>query len=406
MFNKIRSDFPILQNKVYDKPLIYLDSAASAQKPSVVIETMRDLLMTSYGNVHRGMHYLSNQSTAIYEEAREAVARFINSQLPEEIIFTKNATEAINLVAYSWGMNNLKSGDEIILSILEHHANIVPWNFLREKLGVKIKFIYLTHNGTLNIDEFKKALSNKTKLVAITHMSNVTGQVLPIKEISVLAHSLGAKVLIDGSQGIVHNKVDVQEIDCDWYAFTGHKLYAATGIGVLYGKKHILENQAPFLGGGEMIETVTENEITYNELPFKFEAGTPPIIEAASLKAAIKYIEGIGLDNIHNYENELMKYAISKLKQLEDITYYGDLNQSKGIISFNIKDIHPHDLASYLDNKGIAIRAGTHCAQPLLAYFGITACSRASISFYNNKNDIDSFIDGLANAKRFFYGFK
>lgn len=406
MFNKIRSDFPILQNKVYDKPLIYLDSAASAQKPSVVIETMRDLLMTSYGNVHRGMHYLSNQSTAIYEEAREAVARFINSQLPEEIIFTKNATEAINLVAYSWGMNNLKSGDEIILSILEHHANIVPWNFLREKLGVKIKFIYLTHNGTLNIDEFKKALSNKTKLVAITHMSNVTGQVLPIKEISVLAHSLGAKVLIDGSQGIVHNKVDVQEIDCDWYAFTGHKLYAATGIGVLYGKKHILEKQAPFLGGGEMIETVTENEITYNELPFKFEAGTPPIIEAASLKAAIKYIEGIGLDNIHNYENELMKYAISKLKQLEDITYYGDLNQSKGIISFNIKDIHPHDLASYLDNKGIAIRAGTHCAQPLLAYFGITACSRASISFYNNKNDIDSFIDGLANAKRFFYGFK
>lgn len=398
----IRSDFPALNQKIYGKRLAYLDSAASAQKPKIVIETVKQALELNYANVHRGMHFLANEATESYEAARIAVKEFINAKQAEEIIFTKNATEAINLVAYSWAMENLKAGDEIVLSSLEHHANIVPWYFLKERLGIKLKFIDLNSEGNYCETAFQASLSKNTKLVAISHMSNVTGEILPIESIVRQAQQRNIPVLVDGSQAVVHSIVDVQALNCDWYVFTGHKLYGPTGIGVLYGKYERLNSMRPFLGGGEMINVVSTNEVSYNVPPFKFEAGTPPIIEAAGLHAAITYINNIGRSTIIEYESELTAYAREGLSQVDGLSFYGAPQLKHGIFAFNLKNIHPHDLATYLDQKGIAIRAGTHCAQPLLSFWGITSCARASLAMYNNQADIDQLLTGLEQAKRFF----
>ncbi|MDN5249275.1 MAG: cysteine desulfurase [Alphaproteobacteria bacterium] len=401
---KVRADFPALEQKIYGNRLAYLDSAASAQKPKAVIESITLGLSANYANVHRGLHFLANEATEAYETARTTVKKFLNASQEDEIIFVKNATEAINLVAYSWGMKNLKSGDEILLSSLEHHANIVPWHFLRERLGVELKFVPLNSEGNFDLPEFEKAISKKTKLLAISHMSNVTGEILPIEAIIKKAKAYDLPVLVDGSQAVVHKQVDVQALGCDWYVFTGHKLYGPTGIGVLYGKKERLEDMPPFLGGGEMIAEVTTSSVSYNVPPFRFEAGTPPIIEAIGLTAAITYVESLGYDSIANYEKELSLYAKEALSAIKDLSFYGAVELKHGIFSFNLKNIHPHDLATYLDRKGVAIRAGTHCAQPLLSIFGITACARASLALYSNKADIDQLITALDQAKRFFDG--
>lgn len=400
--NKLRNDFPILKEKVYGKNLVYLDSASSAQKPQIVIDTMQDCLQHNYSNVHRGMYYFSNKTTEDYENARHNVQNFINAFSQNEIIFTKNATEAINLVAYSWGLKNLKANDEIILSIAEHHANIVPWHILREKIGVKLKFISLAENGAFDLKKYKKAFNKNTKLVAITHMSNITGELMPAKQLVDYAHDNNVPILLDGSQAIIHNKLDVQNLNCDWYVFTGHKLYGPTGIGVLYGKYDILKDMPPFLGGGNMINDVTLDEVSYQLPPFKFEAGTPPIVEAIGLNNAINYLNHIDYEELVEHEMKLFEYAKEGLEQIKDLTLYGCVENSKSIFSFNLKNIHPHDLATYLDRKAIAIRAGTHCAQPLLNFFKINACARASIALYNNKIDIEYFIAELEKAQRFF----
>lgn len=401
---KVRAEFPALTQKIYGNRLAYLDSAASAQKPNAVIEAITQGLSANYANVHRGLHFLANEATEAYETARSTVKNFLNAEQIEEIVFVKNATEAINLVAYSWGTKNLKAGDEILLSSLEHHANIVPWHFLRERLGVELKFIPLNSEGNFDLHEFEKAICKKTKLLAISHMSNVTGEILPIEAIIKTAKNYGVPVLVDGSQAVVHKQVDVQALGCDWYVFTGHKLYGPTGIGVLYGKKEQLEAMPPFLGGGEMIAEVTTSTVSYNVPPFRFEAGTPPIIEAIGLTAAITYLENLGYDSIANHEKELSLYASEALTTIKDLSFYGAIALKHGIFSFNLKNIHPHDLATYLDRKGVAIRAGTHCAQPLLANFGITACARASLALYSDKADIDQLITALDQAKRFFDG--
>ncbi len=398
----LRLDFPVLKQQIYGKNLTYLDSAASAQKPQIVIDTMNNYLEQGYSNVHRGMYYLSNKSTEDYENARKLVQEFINAENINEVIFTKNATEAINLVAYSWGLKNLQKDDEIILSIAEHHSNIVPWHFLREKLGVVLKFVDLTKEGAFDLNEYKNNFSKRTKLVAITHMSNVTGEVMPAKDIVNYAHSNNVPVLLDGSQAIIHNKVDVQNLGCDWYVFTGHKLYGPTSIGVLYGKYNILEDMPPFLGGGNMIHEVLINDISYQKPPFRFEAGTPPIVEAMGLSAAINYLNNIDADKLVEYEKILFNYAKEGLKEIKDLIVYGCVENSCGLLSFNLKNIHPHDLSTYLDRKSIAIRAGTHCAQPLLNFFGTYSCARLSLALYNNKKDIEYFIDELAKAQRFF----
>ncbi|MCZ2328248.1 cysteine desulfurase [Bartonella sp. F2] len=398
----IRRDFPIFQHDIYGKRLAYLDSSASAQKPQLVLEAMNDFYQSHYANVHRGMHFLSNAATQSYENARETVRVFLNAQETEEIIFTKSATEAINTVAYGWGMPHLKEGDEIILTIMEHHSNIVPWHFLREKKGVKLIFIPVDENGILHIEDFEKALSNRTRLVAITHMSNILGTVPPIKEIIKLAHQNAIPVLIDGSQGAVHLTVDVQDIDCDWYVFTGHKLYGPTGIGVLYGKKYRLEEMSPFQGGGEMVEEVTLDKISYNDLPYRFEAGTPPIAEAIGLATAIDYLRDKNRNAIHAHETALLTYAHEGLETIKSLRIYGHDPHKGAIISFAIEGIHAHDIAMFVDRQGVAIRAGTHCAQPLLRHFGLTSTCRASFALYSNYKDIDQLIEALEKAKVFF----
>lgn len=398
----LRLDFPILREQIYGRNLIYLDSAASAQKPQIVIDTIKNYLEQGYSNVHRGMYYLSNKSTEDYENARKLIQEFINAENVNEVIFTKNATESINLVAYSWGLKNLQNGDEIILSIAEHHSNIVPWHFLQKKLGVVLKFVNLTNEGAFDLNKYKNSFSKRTKLVAITHMSNVTGELMPAKEIVDYAHINKVPVLLDGSQAIIHNKVDVQKLGCDWYVFTGHKLYGPTAIGVLYGRYDLLEEMPPFLGGGNMIQEVYTKDVSYQTPPFRFEAGTPPIVEAMGLSAAINYLNNIDSNKLIKYEKQLFNYAKDGLKEIKDLKLYGCVENSCGLLSFNLKNIHPHDLATYLDRKSIAIRAGTHCAQPLLNFFDIYSCARMSLALYNNKADIEYFINELAKAQRFF----
>ncbi len=399
---RYRADFPILFREVYGKRLVYLDSAASAQKPLSVIEAMDHTLRFEYANVHRGIHLLSNTATQKYEDARETVRRFLNAPSSEEIIFTKNATESINLVAYSFGLENIQEGDEIVLSIMEHHSNIVPWNYLRERKGAVLKWVPVSESGEFQLDEFERLLSPRTKMVAVTHVSNVLGTVVPVNEVCRISHERGIPVLIDGSQGAVHLPVDVQDIGCDFYVFTGHKVYGPSGIGVLWGRKAQLDALPPFLGGGSMIESVTVDRITYGQPPNKFEAGTPPIVEAIGLGAALNYMMQIGRDEIAAYENELVKYAHERLGDYNWLRIFGTAPNKGSIVSFSIEGLHPHDVSTIVDRSGIAIRAGHHCAQPLMDRYGVPALCRASFGLYNTKADVDALAAALVRAHEFF----
>ncbi|MBZ9600977.1 cysteine desulfurase [Phyllobacterium chamaecytisi] len=398
----IRQDFPILSREVYGKPLVYLDNGASAQKPRAVIDMITRTYSNEYANVHRGLHFLSNAATDAYEKARENVRRFLNAASVDEIVFTKSATESINTVAYGYGMPNIGEGDEIVLSIMEHHSNIVPWHFIRERQGAKLVWVPVDEQGALHIEEFEKRLTDRTKLVAITHMSNVLGTVTPIKEIVRIAHAHGIPVLVDGSQGAVHLPVDVQDLGCDWYIFTGHKIYGPSGIGVLYGRKEMLEAMRPFQGGGEMIEEVTEDFVTYNHPPHRFEAGTPPIAQAIGLGAAIEYVEKIGRAAILAHEEDLRDYAHQRLREINSLRIFGDAKGKGAIISFELQGIHAHDVSMVIDRAGVAVRAGTHCAQPLLKRFGVTSTCRASFAMYNTRDEIDVLADALEKARKFF----
>jgi cysteine desulfurase/selenocysteine lyase len=397
----IRRDFPILSRTVYGKPLVYLDNGASAQKPQAVIDAVTKAYTEEYANVHRGLHFLSNAATEAYEAARETVRRFINAGATDEIVFTKNATEAINLVAASYGMD-FHEGDEIVVSIMEHHSNIVPWNYHRERKGAVMKWAPIADDGTFLLDEFEKLLTAKTKIVAITHMSNVLGTVTPVKEICRIAHARGIPVLVDGAQGSVHMAVDVQDLDCDFYAMTGHKLYGPTGIGVLYGKRALLAAMPPFLGGGEMIGEVTTERVTYAEPPHRFEAGTPPIVQAIGLGAALGYIEGIGREKIAAHEAQLADYAMERLSAINSLKIYGSAKGKGAIVSFNLEGAHPHDVSTIIDREGVAVRAGTHCAQPLLRRYGTTATCRASFALYNTVEEVDRLAAALQKAREFF----
>jgi cysteine desulfurase / selenocysteine lyase len=397
--NRIRADFPILAMQVYGKPLVYLDNAASAQKPRVVLDRLDEVYTTQYANVHRGLHFLANEATEAYENAREKVAAFLNARRKEEIIFTRNATEAINLVAYTFGRERIKAGDEIVLSIMEHHSNIVPWHFLRERQGAVIKWAPVDDEGNFLLDEFEKLLTPRTKLVAITHMSNMLGTTLPAKDVVRLAHARGIPVLFDGAQAAVHLDVDVRELDCDFYAFTGHKLYGPTGIGALYAKYEHLAAMPPFNGGGEMIREVFEDHITYGDPPHKFEAGTPPIVQAIGLGAAIDYVTSVGKQRIRSHEAELVRYAQERLREINSLRIFGTAKDKGPIVSFELKGAHPHDVATIIDRAGVAVRAGTHCVMPLLARFGVTATCRASFAMYNTRNEVDCLAQALLKAQ-------
>jgi len=398
-----RPDFPILDQDINGHPLIYFDNAASSQKPQKVINAWREYYEQDHSNVHRGAHTLSRRATEAYEAAREKIAKFINAASSQEIIYTRNASEGINLVAFSWGMANLKAGDEIILSVMEHHSNIVPWQMVAEKTGAVIKFVNLTEFQDFDLDHYKSLLGDRTKLVSIVHISNTLGCVNPIREIIDLAHHYGAKVLIDACQSVPHMPVDVQAMDCDWLVASGHKMCAPTGIGFLYGKKDILEKMPPFMGGGEMIAEVYLDHSTYAELPHKFEAGTPAIGEAIALGAAVDYLMAIGMEAIHNYEQELISYLMPQLRNISELKIYGNLDHRAGLAAFSaIKHIHAHDIAEMLDQDGIAIRSGHHCTQPLHRYLGVSGTARASMYFYNTKAEIDAFVLSLKEAIAFF----
>ncbi len=396
----IREQFPILQRTVHGKPLIYLDSAASAQKPNVVLDAMTDLARGSYANVHRGLHTLANETTEVYEKARETVSRFINAET-NEIVWTKSATEAVNLVASSFGLG-LNAGDEIVISEMEHHANIVPWHFLRERKGVVLKFVPVLDDGRLDMEAFKGLLSEKTRMVAVTHMSNVLGTVNDVAEIVRLAHAVGAPVLLDGCQGVVHTKVDVKALDVDFYVFSGHKLYGPTGIGVLYGKAERLAALPPYQGGGEMIGSVSMDRITYADPPHRFEAGTPAILEAVGLGAAIEWLNGLDRDAIFAHEHALYERVAEQLRGVNGVRILGEAPNKGAVLSFTVEGAHAHDIAQVLDRYGVAVRAGTHCAEPLMRRFGVTSSARASFALYNTQAEADAFVDALAKARSFF----
>ncbi len=399
---RYRADFPILFREIYGKPLVYLDSAASAQKPKQVIDAMDRVMRFDYANVHRGIHFLSNASTQLYEDARETTARFLGAASPEEIIFTKNVTEAVNLVAYSWGMDNIREGDEIVLSIMEHHSNIVPWNFLRERKGAVLKWAPVSDTGEFLIEEFAALLTKRTKMIALTHMSNVLGTVVPINEVVKIAKARGIPVFVDGAQAAVHMPVDVRALGCDFYAVTGHKLYGPTGIGVLWGKKALLDKLPPFLGGGSMIESVSVDRVTYGTTPNRFEAGTPPIVEAIGLGAALEYMMQVGRTQIAQHEADVGDYAHARLSDLEWLKIHGRAPGKGAIISFTMDGLHPHDISTIVDRSGVAIRAGHHCAQPLMERLGVPATCRASFALYNTRAEVDALADALIKAHDFF----
>ena len=400
---RIRADFPALSLQPYGKPLTYLDNAASAQKPSVVIERMKRAYETEYANVHRGLHYLANAATDAFEAARESVRAFLNARAVEEIVFTKNASESLNLVASSLGRYlDLKAGDEIVLSIMEHHSNIVPWHFWREQRGVTLKWAPIDDQGNFLLDEFEKLLTDKTKIVSITQMSNALGTIVPVKDVIRIAHARGIPVVVDGSQAAVHLDVDVQDLDADFYVITGHKLYGPSGIGALYGKREWLEKLPPFLGGGEMILEVSEDNVTYGAPPHRFEAGTPPLVQAIGLGAALEYMNGIGKAAIRAHEDALLKYATDRLSSLNSIRLFGTAREKGAILSFSHAQAHAHDIATVIDRQGVAVRAGTHCTQPLLKRFGVTATCRASFALYNSMEDVDRLAEALMRADKLF----
>lgn len=399
---RIREDFPILKKEIYGRPLVYLDNAATTQKPSCVVEMIEKGYYDCNANIHRGVHFLSQQATEAHESARKVVQRFINAEHPHEVIFTRGTTEAINLVAHSFGLGLCKEGDEIIVSQMEHHSNIVPWQLIREIRGIKLRVVPFDEKGVLLIDEYRKLFSEKTKMVAITHVSNALGTVNPIRHLVEIAHSHGVPVLVDGAQSVPHCKIDVQDLDVDFLAFSGHKIYGPTGIGVLYGKEKWLEKLPPYQGGGEMIKKVTFEKTTYNELPFKFEAGTPDYIGSTALAAALDYVSEIGMENIAAHEKELLSYATLRMREVDGLRFVGESPEKSGLISFLLGNIHPYDTGSILDKLGVAVRTGHHCAEPVMDAFGIEGTVRASFAIYNTKEEVDVLIAGLERVNKMF----
>ncbi len=398
----IREDFPILSRTVYDKPLVYLDNAATTQKPRFVVNTIVSEYYSVNANVHRGVHFLSQQATDLHERSREAVRKFINARSVSEIVFTRGTTESINLVASSFVCSQMKPGDEVIVSVMEHHSNIVPWQLQAERFGIVLKVIPMNDRGELLLDEYERLFSKRTKLVSVTHVSNVLGTVNPIERIIGIAHDYGVPVLVDGAQSIPHMPVDVQALDADFYVFSGHKVYGPTGIGVLYGKEYWLEKLPPYQGGGEMIQKVTFEKTTFNELPFKFEAGTPDYIGSVALSNALGYISMLGMDQIAEYEHQLMCYATERLKEIPGMRILGEAEHKSGVISFLVGNIHPFDMGTLLDRLGIAVRTGHHCAEPLMHRLGIEGTVRASFALYTTKEEIDALVEGILRICKMF----
>lgn len=400
--DRVRADFPILSREVYGKPLTYLDNAASAQKPRAVIDAVCNAYEAEYANVHRGLHFLSNLATERFEAARESVRRYLNAKEQEEIIFTSGSTDAINLVASSYLEPLIGEGDEIVLSVMEHHSNIVPWHYMRERHGAVLKWAPVTDEGDLDLEALDKLLGPKVKLLALTHMSNALGTITPMKRIVKMAHDRGIPVMVDGSQSAVHLPIDVQDLDCDFFALTGHKIYGPSGIGALYAKREHLDKMRPYRGGGEMIREVSMDRITYADPPHRFEAGTPPIVQAIGLGAALDYVDGLGRENILAHESALLAYATERMQEVEKLRLIGTSANKGSILSFVIEGTHPHDISMIIDRSGVAVRAGHHCAQPLMDRFDVPATSRASIAMYNTKEDIDRLVDALQHAVEFF----
>jgi len=403
-FPKIRDDFPILTREVNGKPLIYFDNAATSQKPLAVIEATDRYYREYNANIHRGIHKLAEEATLAHEEAREKIAKFINAKHTEEVIFTRNATEAINLAACAWGRGNVGKGDKIVLTIMEHHSNIVPWQLLAQEKGAVIEYVKIGEDYALRQDEIHELIDEKTKIVCVTQASNVLGTINPIKDIARAAHRYGAMLLVDAAQSVPHMRVDVKDIDCDFLAFSGHKMLGPTGIGVLYGKREHLQSMPPFLGGGEMIREVHTTGSSWKDLPYKYEAGTPNIVGAIGLGVAVDYLRKIGMENVHDHEKAITSYAMKRMGEVDGIVSYGpsDVTKRVGVLAFNLGDIHAHDLASILDEEGIAIRSGHHCAQPLMEFLNVPAMSRASFYIYNTKEEVDAFITALEKARKLF----
>lgn len=399
---EIRKDFPILSRTVYNRPLVYLDNAATTQKPRAVVEAMTEEYYSVNANVHRGVHYLSQQATELHEQARANVQKFINARSEAEIIFTRGTTESLNLVAFSFGEAFLKEGDEVLVSVMEHHSNIVPWQMLRERKGIVLKVIPMTDEGEIDLEAYKNLFSPRTRLVCIAHVSNVLGTVNPVKEMTAIAHAHGAKVLVDGAQSVPHRRVDVQDIGCDFLTFSGHKIYGPTGIGVLYGREELLEKMPPYQGGGEMIARVSFEKTTYERLPFKFEAGTPDFVGSHALAVALDYVRGIGQDIIAAHEADLTRYAMEQMSLIPGMKIYGTAREKDAVISFNVGDIHPLDLGTLLDRLGIAIRTGHHCAQPLMARCGVESMARASFALYNTRAEVDALVASIDRVRKMF----
>jgi len=399
---RVRRDFPILAREVHGKPLVFLDSAASSQRPVSVIEAVNDYERLHHANVHRGVHQLSQEATAMFEQARERVRRFVNAASTREVIFTRGTTESINLVAQSYARPRLQPGDEILLTTLEHHANIVPWQLVAGQTGAKVRAVPMDRRGVVSLEDFAAHLTDRTRIVAVAHVSNALGTVLPVREITRLAHARGAVVLVDGAQAVPHQAVDLAELDCDFYAFSAHKMYGPTGIGVLVGRERLLEAMPPWQGGGDMILTVSFEKTTFNELPFKFEAGTPNISGAIGLGAAIEYIDSLGLDNIHAHEQRLLDVATGKLLRVPGLTIVGTAPEKAAVISFTLDGIHPHDLGTILDSEGVAVRTGHHCAMPVMEFFGVPATARASFACYSRESDVDALVRALGKAREVF----
>ena len=399
---RIREDFPVLKQKIHGKPLVYLDNAATSQKPQSVIDAIVKFYTVDCANIHRGVHELSQRSTAAYEETRTKTKRFLNARTKSEIIFVRGTTEGINLVTFSWGRTNVREGDEIVIAGLEHHSNIVPWQILCEEKGAKLRVIPINDRGELILEEYEKLLGPRTRMVAIGHVSNALGTINPVRQIIEMAHRAGALTLVDGAQAVPHMKVDVQALDADFYAFSGHKVFGPTGIGVLYGKTKLLNAMPPYQGGGDMIRTVTFEKTTYNDLPYKFEAGTPDIAGGIGLGAALDYVAHIGIDKIAAYEHELLLYGTEALSRIPGLRIIGTAREKAAVLSFVIEGIHPHDIGTVLDRQGIAVRTGHHCAQPVMDRYQVPATTRASLAFYNTIAEIDALTDGLQKVKEIF----
>ncbi|MDR1672613.1 MAG: cysteine desulfurase [Bacteroidales bacterium] len=399
---KIRADFPILSLNVYGKPLVYMDNGATTQKPQIVIDTLIHMYSAQNANIHRGVHFLSEQATEAYERARQTVREFLNAELSQEIIFTAGVTSAINLVAFSYGERFVRAGDEIIVTVMEHHSNIVPWQMMCERKGARLRVVPVTDSGELDMDDYQRLLSPKTRLVALAHVSNTLGTVNPVREAVCLAHQAGAHVLVDGAQSVQHIPIDIQLIGCDFFAFSGHKLYGPTGIGVLYGRKELLDEMPPYQGGGDMVDCVRFEKTTYNELPFKFEAGTANYIDAVGLESAIRYVRSVGMDNILAHEQDLTQYALKELLKIKGLRMFGMSEKRVATFSFLLDNIHPYDTGMVLDKMGIAVRTGTHCTQPLMQRYGIEGTVRASMTFYNTRKEVDLLCEGLEKARQLF----